>query len=88
MRTGVLQPAAGATNRRYHIKNEHYWFTITTSGTADPAFGTYPDPATAGLDIPYSDLVPARLGGNDGAGFPCQRFFDPAQRRDHREPAS
>ena len=29
--------------RLHHYKNEHYWFTVTTSGTADRLFGTYPD---------------------------------------------
>ncbi len=33
-------------HRLHHYKNEHYWFTVTTSGTADRLFGTYPDPAT------------------------------------------
>lgn len=33
-------------HRLHHYKNEHYWFTVTTSGTADRLFGTYPDPAS------------------------------------------
>lgn len=33
-------------HRRHHFKNEHYWFTVTSSGTADRVLGTYPDPAT------------------------------------------
>ena len=33
-------------HRQHHFKNEHYWFTVTSSGTADRALGTYPDPAT------------------------------------------
>ena len=33
-------------HRLHHYKSEHYWFTVTTSGTADRLFGTYPDPAT------------------------------------------
>ena len=32
-------------HRLHHYKNEHYWFTVTTAGTADRLFGTYPDPA-------------------------------------------
>lgn len=32
-------------HRLHHFKNEHYWFTVTTSGTADRLLGTYPDPA-------------------------------------------
>ncbi|MBB3038588.1 sterol desaturase family protein [Hoyosella altamirensis] len=31
-------------HRNHHFKNEHYWFTVTTSGTADRVLGTYPDP--------------------------------------------
>ena len=32
-------------HRLHHYKNEHYWFTVTTAGTADRLFGTYPEPA-------------------------------------------
>ncbi|MFC9789675.1 sterol desaturase family protein [Rhodococcus sp. NPDC127528] len=31
-------------HRHHHFKNEHYWFTVTTSGTADRVLGTDPDP--------------------------------------------
>lgn len=33
-------------HRLHHYKNEHYWFTVTSAGTADRVLGTYPDPAT------------------------------------------
>ncbi len=33
-------------HRLHHYKNEHYWFTVTSAGTADRLFGTYPDPET------------------------------------------
>jgi Fatty acid hydroxylase len=33
-------------HRNHHYKNEHYWFTVTSSGTADRVLGTYPDLAT------------------------------------------
>ena len=33
-------------HRLHHYKNEHYWFTVTSAGTADRLFGTYPDPTT------------------------------------------
>jgi hypothetical protein len=33
-------------HRNHHYKNEHYWFTVTSSGTADRVLGTYPDMAT------------------------------------------
>jgi sterol desaturase/sphingolipid hydroxylase (fatty acid hydroxylase superfamily) len=29
-------------HRLHHYKNEHYWFTVTSAGTADRLFGTYP----------------------------------------------
>jgi hypothetical protein len=33
-------------HRAHHFKNEHYWFTVTTSGTADRVLGTCPDAAS------------------------------------------
>jgi Fatty acid hydroxylase superfamily len=33
-------------HRQHHFKNEHFWFTVTSSGTADRVLGTYPDVAT------------------------------------------
>ena len=33
-------------HRLHHYKNEHYWFTVTSAGTADRLFKTYPDPET------------------------------------------
>jgi hypothetical protein len=38
--------AVWRNHRQHHYKNEHYWFTVTSSGTADRLLGTYPDPAT------------------------------------------
>ena len=32
-------------HRLHHYKNERYWFTVTTSGTADRLLGTQPDPS-------------------------------------------
>ncbi|MEU0502012.1 sterol desaturase family protein [Nocardia sp. NPDC005998] len=43
---GSLYRAVWRNHRHHHYKNEHYWFTVTTSGTADRLLGTYPDPAT------------------------------------------
>ena len=40
-------------HRLHHYKNEHYWFTVTTAGTADRLLGTYPDPAS----VPTSPTV-------------------------------
>ncbi len=36
--------AVWRNHRLHHYKSEHYWFTVTTAGTADRWFGTYPDP--------------------------------------------
>jgi hypothetical protein len=33
-------------HRLHHYKNEHFWFTVTSAGTADRVLRTYPDPAT------------------------------------------
>jgi Fatty acid hydroxylase superfamily len=38
--------AVWRNHRLHHYKNEHYWFTVTTAGTADRLLGSYPDPST------------------------------------------
>ncbi|MCW2787367.1 MAG: fatty acid hydroxylase-like protein [Marmoricola sp.] len=38
--------AVWRNHRLHHYKNEHYWFTVTSSATADRVFGTYPEPGT------------------------------------------
>jgi hypothetical protein len=46
--------AVWRNHRLHHYKNEHYWFTVTTAGTADRLFGTFPaDPST----VPTSPTV-------------------------------
>ncbi|PJK18481.1 sterol desaturase family protein [Mycolicibacterium goodii] len=49
-------------HRRHHFKNEHYWFTVTSSGTADRLLGTCPDPATVPTSPTAKNLhvTPAR----------------------------
>ena len=47
-------------HRLHHYKSEHYWFTVTSAGTADRLLGTCPDPA----DVPTSPTV-KRLHGLD-----------------------
>ncbi|MBH0778978.1 sterol desaturase family protein [Nocardia bovistercoris] len=42
----ALYRAVWMNHRHHHYKNEHFWFTVTSSGTADRLFGTHPDPAT------------------------------------------
>jgi hypothetical protein len=44
-KTGVYR-AVWRHHRLHHFKNEHYWFTVTSSGTADRVLRTSPDPAT------------------------------------------
>ncbi len=36
--------AVWRNHRHHHFKNEHYWFTVTSTGTADRVLGTYPTP--------------------------------------------
>ncbi len=43
---GRVYKAVWRNHRLHHYKNEHYWFTVTSTSTADRLFGTYPDPAT------------------------------------------
>lgn len=38
----ALYKAIWRNHRLHHYKNENYWFTVTTSGTADRLFRTYP----------------------------------------------
>ncbi|KQZ67163.1 sterol desaturase family protein [Nocardioides sp. Root151] len=38
--------AVWRNHRLHHYRDEHYWFTVTTTNTADRLFGTYPDPAS------------------------------------------
>lgn len=53
-------------HRLHHFKNEHYWFTVTTAGTADRLLGTFPDPAS----VPRSATVKALHGDVDSATMP------------------
>ncbi|QCQ91095.1 sterol desaturase family protein [Rhodococcus sp. SGAir0479] len=50
-------------HRNHHYRNEHYWFTVTSSGTADRVFGTEPDP-----DAVEKSPTAKRLHGLDVAG--------------------
>jgi hypothetical protein len=43
-KTGVYR-AIWRHHRHHHYKNEHYWFTVTSAGTADRVLRTNPDPA-------------------------------------------
>jgi sterol desaturase/sphingolipid hydroxylase (fatty acid hydroxylase superfamily) len=41
-KTGLYR-AIWMNHRQHHYKNEHYWFTVTSAGTADRVLGTHPD---------------------------------------------
>ncbi|MBJ8346283.1 sterol desaturase family protein [Antrihabitans sp. YC2-6] len=47
---GRIYKAIWRNHRNHHYKNEHYWFTVTSSGTADRVLGTCPKPE----DVPSS----------------------------------
>jgi hypothetical protein len=51
-------------HRLHHFKNEHYWFTVTSCGTADRVLRTSPDPATVATSPTAKNLhggaAPAR----------------------------
>lgn len=58
-----LYRAVWRNHRQHHFKNEHYWFTVTTAGTADRVLGTYPDPTTVSTSPTAKNLhaaMPAR----------------------------
>lgn len=56
--------AVWRNHRLHHYKNEHYWFTVTTSGTADRLFGTHPEPS----GVPTSPTVRALHADGGAAG--------------------
>lgn len=43
-------------HRLHHYKSEHYWFSVTTSGTSDRLLGTCPDPASVPTSPTAKDL--------------------------------
>lgn len=55
--------AVWRNHRQHHFKNEHYWFTVTSAGTADRVLGTCPDPAAVATSPTAKNLhaaMPAR----------------------------
>jgi hypothetical protein len=58
-----LHRAIWKNHRQHHFKNEHYWFNVTSSGTADRVLGTYPDAASVATSPTAKNLhatTPAR----------------------------
>lgn len=53
--------AVWRNHRLHHFKNEHYWFSVTTSGTSDRVLGTYPDPTTVETSPTAKNLHGSRL---------------------------
>jgi hypothetical protein len=48
-------------HRLHHFKNEHYWFTVTSAGTADRFLRTSPAPATVATSATAKNLHGGRL---------------------------
>lgn len=48
--------AVWRNHRLHHYKNEHYWFSVTTSGTSDRLLGTFPDPTSIATSATAKDL--------------------------------
>jgi sterol desaturase/sphingolipid hydroxylase (fatty acid hydroxylase superfamily) len=57
-------------HRLHHYKNEHYWFTVTSAGTADRLFGTYPDPASVQTSPTVRSLHSREGRSRDGQEAP------------------
>jgi Fatty acid hydroxylase superfamily len=63
-----LYRAVWRNHRLHHYKNEHYWFTVTSSGTADRVLHTYPDPARVPTS-PTAKNLHAVQQGSAPAGY-------------------
>lgn len=48
-------------HRLHHFKNEHFWFTVTSAGTADRVLRTSPAPATVATSATVKNLHGGRL---------------------------
>jgi fatty acid hydroxylase family protein len=57
-----LYRAMWKNHRQHHFKNEHYWFTVTNSGTADRVLGTHPDAAAVATSPTAKNLHAATPG--------------------------
>jgi Fatty acid hydroxylase len=53
---GKVYRAVWRNHRLHHYKNEHYWFTVTSAGTADRVLGTHPDPERVPTSPTVRDL--------------------------------
>ena len=67
-------------HRLHHFKNEHYWFTVTSSGTADRVLRTYPDPATVPTSPTAKNLHAQALSTSRPAMSACAKSIKPDER--------
>ena len=58
-------------HRQHHYKNEHYWFTVTSSGTADRVLGTYPEPTMVATS-PTAKILHAQPAERQNAATTAQ----------------
>lgn len=65
---GAAYRAIWRNHRLHHFKNEHYWFTVTTSGTADRLLRTYPDPSTVRVSRTAKNLHGAESAPEPAVG--------------------
>jgi Fatty acid hydroxylase superfamily len=63
----VVYRAVWRNHRQHHYKNEHYWFTVTSSGTADRVLGTYQDPGTVRTSPTAKNLHAGMHAGMEAA---------------------
>lgn len=64
---GALYRAIWRNHRLHHFKNEHYWFAVTSPGTADRVLRTYPDPASVATSPTAKNLHAAAGTGKSVA---------------------
>lgn len=83
-RTPVYR-AIWRNHRLHHFKNEHYSFTITTSGTADRVPRTRPDPATISTS-PTAKKLHANTGVDAPQNRQRQERSRQKRRKRHRNP--
>jgi hypothetical protein len=83
-RTPVYR-AIWRNHRLHHFKNEHYRFTITTSGSANRVLRTHPDPATVPTSPTTKNLyASARVDASQNSQLPERlRQNRRSRRRNH-----
>jgi sterol desaturase/sphingolipid hydroxylase (fatty acid hydroxylase superfamily) len=81
----LVYRAIWRNHRLHHFKNEHYWFTITTSGTADRVLRTCPDPATVPTSLTAKNLHRGTdFDASQNGQRPARSHRNRANRRENR----